>query len=161
MATKIFPKCFDNDFRGHKLALLLLVVITGFKAIMAFNSVFDTYNIAVSADGIPLDSYPADAAQKLVSIFALLGNLHGIIVALSLLVLVRYRSMVPLIYLILIYEYAARKVINHFLDGGSLWFSWPTGPAGWILQSLFAAMIVGFGLSLWERKSSSPAHSVV
>jgi hypothetical protein len=152
MLKTIFPRQFDNEFRGHWLALVLLWVITGFKAIMAYNSAINTRYGAVNADGIPIDSYPADAANMVLSIFAKLGNLHFILVAISVVALVRYRSMVPFIYLILIYEYLSRRLLS------TIWSDAPflqlaTSAAGVIVQSLFLAMLVGFGLSLWSRKN--------
>ncbi len=150
MLRRIFPAQIDNVYRGHKLALLLLVVVVIFKTMMAYNSLFDTRFIMIHADGIPLDSYPPDAAQTAVTLFALLGNINFIITLFCVLALVRYRAMTSLMFLVLIYEYLTRKAINHYFDDMP-WFQWPSGIASTVVQSLFVAMLVGFALSLRHR----------
>ncbi|MGP1354317.1 MAG: hypothetical protein ACTS1Z_13430 [Parasphingopyxis sp.] len=153
MLKRIFPNQFSNEYRGHWLALVLLWIITGFKTIMAYNTAINTRYGAVNADGIPIDSYSPEAGAMVLNIFAKLGNMHFIIVAISLIALIRYRSMVPLIYLILIYEYLTRRLL------GTIWLGTPflelaTSTAGAIVQSLFLAMVIGFVFSLWSRRAT-------
>jgi hypothetical protein len=154
MLAKIFPKQFDNAYQGHWIALVLLWIITAFKAIMAYNTAINVRYGAINADGIPVDSYPPEAAAQVLSIFSKLGNLHFILVALGLMALLRYRSMVPLLYLILIYEYVARKLQTTIWEGAPF-LQLATSTAGAIVQLLFLAMVVGFGFSLWSRNSSN------
>ncbi|MFL0355651.1 hypothetical protein ACI5KX_04160 [Erythrobacter sp. GH1-10] len=154
MLEKIFPKQFDNQYRGHWVALVLLWIITAFKTLMAYNTAINSRYGAVNADGIPIDSYSPEAGIMVLNIFAKLGNMHFIIVALSLLALIRYRAMVPLIYLILVYEYLTRRLIT------MVWLDVPymriaDDTAGLIVQSLFLAMVIGFGLSIWSRGSDA------
>ncbi len=154
MLKRIFPKQFSNEYHGHWLALVLLWIITGFKTIMAYNTAINTRYGAVNADGIPIDSYSAEAGIMVLNIFAKLGNMHFILVAISMMALIRYRSMVPLIYLILIYEYLSRRLLS------TIWMDTPflqlaTSTAGAIVQSLFLAMIIGFVFSLWSRRARS------
>lgn len=158
MLARIFPRQFGNEYDGHWIAIVLLWAITVFKTIMAYNTAINTRYGAIHADGIPVDSYPPDAAVQVLSIFAKLGNLHFILVALSLMALIRYRSMVPLIYLILICEYIARRLqTTIWEDAPFLQLAHSTGGA--IVQSLFLAMVIGFVLSLWSRGASSDRTS--
>lgn len=155
MLNKIFPKQYDNEYRGHKLALLLLAIITAFNLMMFYQTVFNTYYAATSADGIPLDSYSPEAAQRVMAIFALLGNVHFVFITLAVLALVRYRSMVSLVFLLQIWEYVTRTAINnHFF--GTPWLHLPADLASGIVQSLFYAMIIGLALSLWHRGTAAP-----
>jgi hypothetical protein len=62
--------------------------------------------------------------------------------------------MVPLLYLILIYEYVARKLQTTIWEGAPF-LQLATSTAGAIVQLLFLAMVVGFGFSLWSRNSSN------
>lgn len=150
MLSKIFPKQYDNDYRGHKLALLLLIIITAFNLIMFYQTVFNTYYAATSADGIPLDSYSPEASQRVMYIFALLGNVHFVFITLAVLALARYRTMVPLVFLCEIIEFLGRKAIsNHYYD--TPWVQLPDNLASGIVHSLFYLMLVGFGLSVWHR----------
>lgn len=160
MLRRIFPRQFSNEYHGHWLALVLLWIITGFKTIMAYNTAINTRYGAVHADGIPIDSYSQEAGIMVLNIFAKLGNMHFILVAVSLMALIRYRSMVPLIYLILIYEYLSRKLLS------TIWMEVPflqlaTSTAGAIVQSLFLAMVIGFVLSLWWRGAGHTANKRV
>jgi hypothetical protein len=157
MLSKIFPAHYDNVYRGHKFALVLLVFITIFNTIMWYQSVFNTYYAAAEADNIPLASYPADAALQIISIFAKLGNVHFIFIVLSVLALIRYRSMISLVFLLQIWEYVTRLAINNHLHD-TPWVSLPGDLAQAIVQSLFYAMLLGFALSLWHRdRSASPS----
>lgn len=160
MLRRIFPRQFGNEYHGHRLALVLLWIITGFKTIMAYNTAINTRYGAVHADGIPVDSYSTEAGIMVLNIFAKLGNMHFILVAISLMALIRYRSMVPLIYLILVYEYLSRALLS------TLWLDVPflqlaSSKAGAIVQSLFVAMVIGFILSLCWRSADPLANEPV
>ncbi len=68
--------------------------------------------------------------------------MHFILVAISMMALIRYRSMVPLIYLILIYEYLSRRLLS------TIWMDTPflqlaTSTAGAIVQSLLTSSASG------------------
>lgn len=150
MLGKILPKQFDNQFHGHWMALLLLWIITAVKTLMAYNTAINTRYGAVHADRIPIDSYSPEAGTMVLNIFSKLGNMHFIIIAITLLALLRYRSMVPLIYVILIYEYLSRKLLS------TIWMGEPylkiaDSTGGAIVQLVFLMMVVGFGFALWGR----------
>ena len=67
MFDRLFPRQFDNDFRGWQLAIWLFVPIILLKTVIGVNSIVDSHRVASSADGIPLDSYGAAAAQAVVA----------------------------------------------------------------------------------------------
>jgi hypothetical protein len=62
---------------------------------MSLNSIFNGYVVLSTADGIPLDPYTPAAARTIVSLFAVLGLSNFMICLLGILVLARYRSMIP------------------------------------------------------------------
>jgi len=95
---QLLPPSVDNSYRGRKLGIGL-------------GSVFNGHEAASRADGIPLDTYPAAAAQAVGSLFALLGWLHLMLCAICIVVLVRDRALVPLMLTLLIVEYIGRKAI--------------------------------------------------
>ena len=156
MLKNIFPKQFDNQFSGHWLSLAILWIVTAFKTLMAYNTAINTRYGAVHADGIPIDSYSPEAGIMVLDIFSKLGNMHFIIVAISLMALIRYRAMVPLIYLILIYEYLTRKLLSTIWTGEP-YFKLAESTGGAIVQSIFLMTVVGFGLSLWKRRAKNAA----
>ena len=71
--TRLLPERLDNMYRGHKVALWLFGLIVLMRVAMSVNSILNGRYVASSADGIPLETYTAAAAQTAVSLFALLG----------------------------------------------------------------------------------------
>src|SRR5690349_9609594 len=100
MLTRLFPKQIDNSHRGHWLALVILAVILSLRAVMCFNGIFDTLQVATMADGIPVAKFAPDAALAVLSLFALLAASNLVPILLGLVALLRYRAMVPLVYLL-------------------------------------------------------------
>jgi hypothetical protein len=148
MLSAILPQQIDNAYRGHKIALWLFGLLLILRTVIGVNSIVNGYLIASTADGIPLDSYGPAAAQTVVTLFALLGLSTLIICALGVLTLVRYRAMVPLMFALLLLEYAARKLILYLMPIAK------TGASpGWVVNLvLLTLMLAGLALSLWSRE---------
>ena len=111
MLKRIFPNRFDNHYRGHKLALWVLVLIVLWKVGTGTGSMFNGRNVAQSADGIPLDTFPSGAAETVVAFFAVWGLSQLLFGLQAVLVLSRYRSMIPFMYVLLLLEHVARRLI--------------------------------------------------
>lgn len=111
MLSRLFPRQVDNRFGGHRAALWLLGLYIVLKLAMSLNSILNTADVASGADGIPLDSFPPAATREVLTLFALtgLGQLGLALIALA--ALIRYRGLVPFIYLVLLGEAVARRVI--------------------------------------------------
>src|ERR1700682_1874394 len=105
MLNRLLPAQIDNRYRGHKLALWLLYPITFLNLVIDLVSIFSADGGARSADGIPLDTFSAAAARAVVGVAAYLGLADLVLVVFSVLALVRYRAMVPLIYLVIVIEF--------------------------------------------------------
>ncbi|HZA55841.1 MAG TPA: hypothetical protein VE616_16445, partial [Candidatus Udaeobacter sp.] len=105
MLDRIFPQQFDNNYRGHKLALWLFALLVLMKLGISLSSILDTYNVVRSADGIPIDTFTSGGAEAVVSVTTLLGLSHFLLASLGVLALVRYRAMIPLMYVLLLAEY--------------------------------------------------------
>jgi hypothetical protein len=141
---QLLPRRIDNTYRGYRIALWLFGLILFMRFAMSLNGIFNGYSVASSADGIPLDTYPPAAAGTIVSLFALLGLSRLTMSLLCLLVLIRYRSMIPLMFAILLLEHLSGRLIRLFLPVATT--GTPPGAAiGFVLLGL---MIVGFALSL-------------
>ncbi len=111
MLNQLLPQRIDNTYRGYKLTLWLFGLVVLIKIGMSLNSIFNGYFVARSADGIPLDTFPSAAARTVVSLFAIWGLSHFVICLLCILVLVRYRSMIPFMFTLLLLEHLSRKLI--------------------------------------------------
>ena len=144
----LLPGTIDNTYRGHKVALVLFGLVVGLKTLMSVNSMFNGREVASSADRIPLDRYPPDAAGTIVSLFSLFALSNFIFCVLCILALVRYRSIVSFMFVLLLLEHLGRRAIHQFLPIAR---SGP--PPGYVLSLvLISLMIAGLALSLWERK---------
>ena len=144
MLNRLLPPTIDNTYRGHRLAIWVLALLVLLKTIMSLNSIFNGYDVASSADGIPLDTYPTPAARTIVSLFGLLGLGHFVLCVLCMLVLVRYRSMIPFMFALLLLEHLSRRLILSVMP--IVRVGRPPGFAVNVI--LLVLMIVGLALSL-------------
>jgi hypothetical protein len=117
-------------------------------------SVFNAYSTATTADGIPIDSYGKMAAQTVLEMFALLGLNVLVLPLLGVLALIRYRAMIPLMYLTMMILYFCTR---------ALLFVHPIARTGgvqpigfYVNLALLAVLLIGFALSL--TKSALPAR---
>jgi hypothetical protein len=147
MLEHILPRSIDNTYRGQKPALWLFGLLVLMRFTIGLNSIFNGYAVMTTADGIPLDTFPAAATQSLIALWALLGLSHVFIGVLGVFVLVRYRSMIPFMFALLALQHLSGRLISYFhplVRTGA-------PPATVVNLTLLTLMIVGFGLSLWRR----------
>jgi hypothetical protein len=147
MLNKFLPQRIDNAYSGHRLALWIFALVVSVKILQTLLAIFNGHSVIVSADGIPLDTYTPAAAQTVVAVWALSGLYRLIIYLLCVLVLVRYRSGIPFMFAVLALEFLAAQLIRHFIP----LVRTGTPPATFVNRILFALMIVGLVLSLWNR----------
>jgi hypothetical protein len=145
--NQLLPERFDNTYPGHKLALWLFALIVLMRVVMSLNSILNGRYVASSADGIPLETYPPTATQTAVSLFALLGLSNLMICLVCVLVLARYRSMVPLMFTLLLLQYMGGRLILHYLPIVRT----GTPPGFYVNLSLLVLMIIGLVLLLRSR----------
>lgn len=117
MLSRIFPKQIDNAYRGHWLAILLLVPVVLLKFFMGLNVAglnpwISNRFVAKTADGIPLETFGAEAASTVMFLFASWGLILFVLSLLGIVVLIRYRAMVPLMYVLLSIEQIGRKGLS-------------------------------------------------
>jgi hypothetical protein len=151
MLDKLLPRPVDNTYRGSKIALWIFGLVAGGKIIQSLAVIFNGYSTARDADGIPLDTYPTAAAQTVAALWALRGLSRVITCLLCVLALVRYRSAVPFMFVLLMVNYLGAQLIFQFIPlirTGS-----PPGPI--VNFVMFALMVIGFVLSLRGSKRSA------
>ncbi len=152
MLNRILPPQFDNNFHGHKLALWLFVPIVFMKVGIALSSIFDGHNMIQSADGIPLDTFSAAGANAVVSVTALLGLSLLLLATLCVLALIRYRAMIPLLYVVLLVEFLGKKWIllaKPIVRTG-------LSPSVYVNLALLTLLVAGLVLSLWNNANRQP-----
>ncbi len=151
MLSRIFPERIDNHFRGHKLALWLFVPIVLMKIARSLLHIFYADGGAQSISTIPLDTYSTGAAQNVVALFARMGLEQLMLGLLFVVVLVRYRAMIPLMYVLIVVQYIAEQGIVHMKPLALAGTSGASTP-----NLVLAAMgIIGLVLSLLGKKSDA------
>ncbi len=153
MLENLLPRTIDNTYRGQKLAYVPFVLLVLLKLVIGVNSIVHGYDVMTRADGIPLATFPPAAIQTLISLWALLGLSHIIIALLCILVLIRYRSMIPLMFALLLVQNLGGQMISHFLP----LFRTGAPPAYIVNITFITSMVVGLMLSLWRRSAVQPA----
>jgi hypothetical protein len=147
MLTRLFPRTIDNTYRGSKVALWLLGFTILLKATQSVAIVFDGRRTAMNADGIPIDTYPAAAAQTILALFALLSLWRLLVCLAGVIVLARYRGAAPLMLALFLLQYLASLLMLRFVPLASV--GTPPGPT--INLVLAALVLVGLILSLRQR----------
>lgn len=151
MVRRILPLVVDNTYRGHIIGLWLLIPILIAKTGIALGAIFNGREAAQSADGIPLDTYGSAGAQAVVALFAVWGISQLVFSVLGGLVLVRYRALIPLLYGLLVVEHIARKwmlMVKPIERTGTT--------SGFTINLvLLGLMLLGLGLSLWNREGGA------
>jgi hypothetical protein len=152
MLSRLFPRQFDNVYRGHFLGLWIFVPIMLIKALQSLESIFNTRATAIGADGIPLASFPPAAAEEIVSTFALLGLYLLVIPFQSAIILIRYRSMVPFMYFCLLTLQISTRIFHFLTDASAPQSGHPIG--FYINLGIMAVTAIGFFLSLLRGKNA-------
>ena len=134
MFDRLLPPRADHSYRGHSLALWLFALVVLVKTSIGLGTIFNGRNAAISADGIPLDTFTPAGAQAFVSLFAAWGLAQAIIGLLCIVVL----------YSLLLLEHLARKFMFIAMPVAR------TGeaPGFFINLALVALMVAGLLLSL-------------
>jgi len=147
MASPLFPRQADNSYRGHRLALWILGLVVLLNLVIGFNSTLNPGNVAVNADGIPLDSFPAAAAQTVLGLFALVGFSRIVICLVCIVIFLRYRALVPLAFAMLLVSQIGGQIVHliHPMPRTGA----PIGPT--VIIGILVVTAIGFGLSLWDR----------
>ena len=144
MLERLFPSPADFTYRGSRIALWLLGLILLLKLAIALGAIFNGHYAATVADGIPVDSYPPEAAQAFISLFASLGLAQFVLGVVGAFLLLRYRALVPLFLLLLLVEYIARKGVAAYMPIVRS----AKAPGGAVNWSIFGVMVLAFVLAL-------------
>ena len=150
MFDRLLPQPIDNTYSGSKIALWLFGLIVFVHILQSVMAIVNGHSIMQSADGIPLERYPAAAAQTILAIFAVSSLRRLIISLICAVVLFRYRSAVPLMFVVLGLNYLGGQVIFQFVPIVRV-----GTPQGVVMNLImFGLTIVGLALSLWRRGAS-------
>jgi hypothetical protein len=152
MLADLFPRIPDDHYPGRRLGLWLFALML-LKIVMGVNILLNGRSVAQAADGIPLNTFGENGGAAFLSIFAAWGLCQLIFGLACLVVLLRYRSLVPLTLLALLLEQAGRKVLQLYLPIERM----GTPPGAYINAVLLGIMVLGLLLSLWRPRGAGRA----
>lgn len=110
-----FPEVFDNTIRFKKIFLYLFILITAVTLGRSLIHVFAPDGGANSIATIIVFIGNPDPNQVIYFVFSLWGLSQLIIAILYVISLIKYRSMIPLFYVLIWFEYLFRILIGRVL----------------------------------------------
>jgi len=105
---RLLPQTITNHYIGNPIAFYGLILITGITLIRSLIHIIAPDGGAQAIATIPLDQYSTEAAQAVIGMFALWGLSQLIVGLIMVVVLVAYRSLIPAMYVLLLFEYGLR-----------------------------------------------------
>ena len=117
MMNTLFPEVANNKFEGNKIAYWVLYFYV-FKSFFAgIVHMFASDGGAQSIGSVSLDSFTQGGADSVVTMFGLWGMEQFVIGLIVLVILWRYKSLVPLAWAIYAIEYSGRTFSHAFTPG--------------------------------------------
>lgn len=161
MLKRIFPKIIDNTYGGYAIAIWLLVPIALSKLVMGGNSIVNTRYVIEVADRIPVSTFDPGAAATLLFLFRCWGLGLALMSLLTLVAVVRYRAMIPLMYLVLTIEQVVRRGFTLF-DPLPILRSTDGPSSGYVVNLVMTVLLlIGSALSMCKPdrtpEASKPA----
>jgi len=147
MIDRLFPQSITNQYRGAFLARWVFVLLMLVTIARSLAHIFLPDGGAQSIATIPLDTFTANGAAALIHLFGLWGLSQLLFGLLYAIVLWRYQSLIPLMYLFILVEYTGRLLLTFakpFETNGTA----PGAIGNYVLIPLALVMLI---LSLQER----------
>jgi len=110
--NKILPITVTNEFKGKRLAYYVFILITILTIGRSLVHILALDGGAQSIAGIPLDTFSQGAQQAVILIFALWGSSQFLMGIVYTIVLAKYKSLIPLMYLLIFLEYSMRIILG-------------------------------------------------
>jgi len=140
---RILPKSADNTYSGAKTAYIFFVFISVISFVRSLIHVFLPDGGASVIAGLDLSL----GSANVIFAFGLWGVSQVVYALIQLLVAFRYKSLIPLMFVILIIETLGRMMVG-FIKPPILFHTPPGGFANWIILPLAIVMLL---LSLKEK----------
>ena len=148
MLLRLFPPRLDREYRGYRAALWIFGFLIIGRAMQSVMIIANGYTTVRDADGIPLDAYPPDAVRTILGVFAIASMWRLLVCLLGLLVLIRYRSAVPLMYLLFLLSFLGAYILAQFVPLIRV----GSPPAGPVTSIQTALTMIGLILSIAPRR---------
>ncbi len=142
MWNKLFPKTVENEYKGHILGLTLLVIYTFKSFLSGVIHMFASDGGAQSIASVALDQFSGGGAESVITMFGLWGMEQFVIGLIVLVVITRYRGLIPMMALVYVIEYAGRMAIPLFTPGLVTAHTPPGASAAIVLVPLTVTMLI-------------------
>jgi hypothetical protein len=110
----ILPKHINNTHTGHPIALYTFYIITFITIVRSLIHILAPDGGAQSIATIPLDTYSVESANTVIFMFGLWGISQLLLGILFLIITIRYKALIPLMYLFIFTEYTLRLILGFF-----------------------------------------------
>ena len=137
----LFPNLIDNEYKGKKIPLFFFYLLIPVTIIRSLVHIFKADGGAQSIANIPLHLYSEQASDTIVHLFSEWGLSQLLFGVLYIVVLIKYKSLIPLMYLFMVLEYSTRLFLAFYkpfvLEGYA-----PGGIANYFLVPLFVVLFI-------------------
>jgi hypothetical protein len=151
MDNILLPPSINNDYRGNKLALWFFWIVVIMRGLQGSLLLIGGPSIVRDADGIPLETFPIDAAQSIVTVSMVSGLSRLVLSLLCVLVFIRYRSAIALMFLVLALDQLGKEILLFLYPLHRV--GNPIGPT--VNLALVFLTLAGLALSMWSKTKSS------
>ena len=151
----VLPKSADNDFKGHKIAFwgfVLFTILMTWRSII--HMLFEQYGFHEIGSFVTILGEP-DPMPLIYRFFSLWGFAQLIFCLVCWLVIFRYKSLIPLMYLIWLFEWGFRTFGYTLIkDQIAVQELYTNGITPGVSYAPYATLllIILFGLSILDRK---------
>lgn len=146
---RLFPVKVDNNYTGYPIAKWVFLIIIIPSVIRSLIHMFAPDSGAQSIATIPLDTFTQNGANSVILMLALWGSAQFLMSIVYIVVLWRYKSLIPLMYILMFLEYSLRMFLMHIkpihISG--------TAPGHVIDYALVPLSLIMFFLSIAKAKS--------
>jgi len=143
----LFPGKADNNLRGSKWPLYLFILITLVGTVRSFIHILSSDGGAGSIAGMNLN---VTGANEVIFAFAMWGGEQLIYAIIQWVVILRYRSLIPLMWVVQLLETLMRMLVGHIKP-----ITFAHTPPGQIGNYVFVPLaILMLILTLWSASKS-------
>ncbi len=136
--NSVFPKTADNNYGGSKISLWVFTILAVESTVRSLIHFFAPDGGAGSIAGLDLSK----SGENIIFAFGLWGLSQLIYAFIQLLVAFRYRTFIPLFYLILFFETIGRMTVGRMKPPILLHGTPPGGIANYIILPLTVIMFI-------------------
>lgn len=149
MLENLLPQPITNEYRGMPIAKWLFIAMTLLTLGRSLAHIFLPDGGAQSIATIPLAAFSAEASAVIIGMFAQWGLTQLMFGLLYVLVLWRYQSLIPLMWLFLLFEWGGRLILSSAKPFETVGQA-PGGVGNYIFTPLALLMLV---LALRQRQN--------